>query len=127
MAEAVMNEQDEAQERFFNDLGAGAQQTVQQVRGSEENYYSLIHGAIRAFPWLDDFNKKLQTYLEQNFAAASEFALELSQARNMQDFTRIHTAYIQKCLQSFTAQMTDFSATYLAGGALKTASLGPHG
>jgi hypothetical protein len=118
-----VNEQDEDQEQFFKDLGATAEQTVQEVRGFEENYYSLIHGTTRALPWLDDFNKKLQTYIEQNFAAASEFALELSQARNMQDFTQIHAAYMQKCLQSFAAQLRDFSETYTAAGAIKAAAL----
>ena len=125
MAEAAMKEQDEDQKQFFKDLGATAEQTVQEVRGFEENYYSLIHGMMRALPWADDFNEKLQTYIEQNFAAAYECARELSQATDMQDFVRIHTAYVQKCLQSFTAQMRDFSETYsnVAAGAIKTPSL----
>jgi hypothetical protein len=67
----------------------------------------------------------LHSYIEQNFAAAYEFARELSQARDMQDFSRIHTAYIQKCLQSFAAQMADFAETYtnVASAATKAPAL----
>jgi hypothetical protein len=127
MAEAAVKEQDEDQKQFFQDLGATAEQTVQEVRGFEESYYSFIHGMMRALPWAGDFNKKLQAYIEQNFAAAYECARELGQARDVQDFVRIHTAYIQKCLQAFAAQMRDFSEAYsnVAAGAIKVPSPSP--
>jgi hypothetical protein len=120
-----MDEDDQDQKQFFKDLGATAEQTVQEVRGFEENYYSLIQAMMPALPWLADFNKKLQSYVEQNFAAAYEFRRELSQAKDMQDFVRIHTAYIQKCLESSAAQMADFAETYtnVASGAIKAPSL----
>jgi predicted RNA-binding protein len=51
---------------------------VQEVRGLEENYYSLVQRAMPALPWLADFNQKLQAYIEQNFAAAYEFTREVS-------------------------------------------------
>lgn len=107
-----MGEDDQDQRQFFKDLSATEEQAVQEVRGFEENYYSLIQAMMPALPWLADFNKKLQSYTEQNFAAAYEFTRELSQAKDMQDFVQIHTAYIQKCLQSSAAQMTDFGETY---------------
>jgi hypothetical protein len=116
-----MEEESEDQKQFFSDLGATAEQTVQEVRGVEENYYALIHGAIRVFPWLDDFNEKLQNYFEQNFAAAYEFSRELTQAKDMQDFTRIYSTYNQKCFQLFTAQVRDIAETWtnLVSGATK--------
>ncbi len=107
-----MNEESQDQKQFFRDFGATAEQTVQEVRGFEENYYSLIQRAMPALPWLADLNKKLQSYVEQNFAAAYEFTRELSQAQNMQDFIRIQTDYIKKCGHSFAAQMQDFAETY---------------
>jgi phasin protein len=116
-----MKSENEDQRQFFRDLGATAEQTVQEVRGFEENYYSLIQWAIPAVPWLTDVNKKLQAYTEQNFAAAYEFARELSEARDMQDFSRIQMQYIQKCGRSFAAQMQDLAETYtqMATGALR--------
>jgi hypothetical protein len=125
MTEAVMDEDDQDQRQFFKDLSATEEQAVQEVRAFEENYYSLIHAMMPALPWLADFNKKLQSYIEQNFAAAYEFTRELSQAKDMQDFVRIHTAYIQKCLQSYAAQMADFAETYtnVAAGVIKAPSL----
>jgi hypothetical protein len=125
MTEAAMDEENEDQTQFFKDLSATEEQVVQEVRGFEENYYSLIQGIMPALPWLADFNKKLQSYIEQNFAAAYEFTRELSQAKDMQDFVRIHTAYIEKSLQSSAAQMADFAETYtnVASGAIKAPSL----
>jgi hypothetical protein len=116
-----MEEEIEDQKQFFSDLGATAEQTVQEVRGFEENYYALIHGALRVFPRLDNFNEKLQTYIEQNFAAAYDFSRELTQAKDMQDFTRIHSTYNQKCFQLFTAQVRDFAeiCTGLVSGVTK--------
>lgn len=107
-----MNDKGQDQKQFFGDFGATAEQTVQEVRGLEENYYSLIQRAMPALPWLADFNKKLQSYIEQNFAAAYEYTRELSQARNMQDFIRAQTDYIQKSGHLFAAQMQDFAETY---------------
>jgi hypothetical protein len=120
-----MEEENEDQKQFFRDLSATEEQAVQEVRGFEENYYSLLQAMMPAVPWLPDFNTKLQSYIEQNFAAAYEFTRELSQAKDMQDFGRIHAAYIQKCLQSSIAQMTDFAETYtnLASGAIKAPPL----
>jgi phasin protein len=107
-----MDEQDEDQKQFFRDLGATAEQTVQEVRGFEESYYNLIQWVMTALPWLADFNKKLQTYAEENFAAAYEFARELGEAKDAQDFGRIYTTYIQNCLRSTVTQMEDFAETY---------------
>jgi len=125
MTEAAMEKENEDQKQFFKDLSAAEEQAVQEVRCVEENYYSLIQAMMPALPWLADFNKKLQSYIEQNFAAALEFARELSQAKDTQDFVRIHTAYIQKCLQSSAAQMADFAetCTNVASGASKAPSL----
>lgn len=120
-----MEDKNVDQKQFFKDLGATAEQTVREVRGLEEIYYSSIQRMMIALPWLTDFNNRMQSYIEQDFAAAFEFARELSQAKDMQDFARIQTAYIQKCLQSFAAQAKDFAETYtnVASGAIKAPSL----
>ena len=117
-----MNEANQDQKQFFRDFGATAEQTVQEVRGFEENYYSLVQRAMPALPWLADFNKKLQSYIERNFAAAYDFTRELSQASDMQDFFRIQTDYIEKCGHSFVAQMQDFGETFseIASGTIKS-------
>ena len=115
-----MTEQDQDEQQFLHDLGATAEQAVQEVRGLEENYYSLIQGTMMALPWATDFNKKMQGYVEQNFAAAFAFARELSEAKDMQDVFRIYSDYNRKYLQSITAQMRDFVETYtnMASGAI---------
>ena len=91
----TMTEENEDEKQFFKDLGATAEQTVEEVRGFEVNYYNLIERTVAALPWLADFNKKMQGYLEQDFADALEFAHELRQAKDMQDFVpnsvRVHS------------------------------------
>ena len=120
-----MKDENVDQKQFFKDLGATAEQTVGEVRGFEVNYYNMVDRMMTALPWVTDFNKKLQSYIEQDFAAAFKFARELSQAKDVQDFGRIQTEYIQKCLQSFAAQARDFAETYtnVASGAIKAPSL----
>jgi Phasin protein len=120
-----MDDESQDQGQFFKDFGATAEQTVQEVRGFEKNYYSLVQRTMPALPLLANFNKKLQSYITQNFAAAYEFTRELSQAKNMQDFIRIQTDYIQKCGHSFAAQMRDFTETYcnMASSAIKAPSI----
>ncbi len=116
-----MEEENEDQKQFFKDLGATAEQTVAEVRGFEVNYYNLVERMTTALPWLTDLNKKMQSYVEQDFAAAFKFVHELSQVKDIQDFVRIQTEYIQRCLQSFAAQARDFAETYtkVASGAIK--------
>ena len=104
-----MDDQREDQRQFFRDFSATAEQTVQEVRGFEENYYRLVQQAIPALPWLREVTKKLHSYVDQNFSAAYEFTRELSQASDMQDFIRINTAYMENSLRSFTAQLADFA------------------
>jgi hypothetical protein len=84
MMETVMDKENEDEKQFFRDLSATEEQAVQEVRGFEETYYSLIQGMMPALPWQADFNTKLQSHIEQNFAEAYKFTRELSQAENMQ-------------------------------------------
>jgi Phasin protein len=107
-----MGEGNEDQKQFFKDLGATAEQTVQEVRGFEESYYNFIQWAILGIPWLLDFTKKLHTYTEENFTAAYSFARDVSEAKDVQDFGRIQAAYTQKCARSFAAQVQDLAETY---------------
>ena len=60
-----MEEENEDQKQFFRDLSAMEEQAVQEVRGFEENYYSLTQAMMPAVPWLADFNKKLQSYIDR--------------------------------------------------------------
>ncbi len=125
VAEVLMKKEDDDQKQFLKDLGATAEQTVQEVRGFEENYYTLVQGTIMALPWATDFNKKIRSYVEQNFAAAFAFARELSEADDLQDVLVIYGDYNRKCLQSITAQVRDFAETYmdLASSTIRAPSL----
>jgi hypothetical protein len=43
---------DKDQKQFFKDLGATAEQTVEEVRGFEENYFAIVQRTMIPFPWL---------------------------------------------------------------------------
>ena len=111
------------EQQFFKDLGATAEQTVEEVRGAEENYFVLMQRMFAAFPEVADLNNKLQNYAEQNFANALDFSHALSQAKHFQDFTRINVEFGQKLMKSVGAQTMDFAeaCTGSAAKAIKAA------
>jgi hypothetical protein len=76
-----------------------------------------------AFPGIADLNTKLQNYAEQNFANALEFSHALSQAKDLQDFTRINVEFGQKLIKLVGAQTMDFAeaCTGSAAKAIKAA------
>ena len=43
---------DRDQRQFFKDLGATAEQTVEEVRGVEENYFSMMQKTMKPLPWI---------------------------------------------------------------------------
>lgn len=118
LSSGVVVEENEDQRQFFRDLVATAEQTVGEVRGLEENYYSVMQGAMSTLPWIAGTSRRLQSCVEQDFHAAFEFARELSQAKDFQDFARIHTEYVQTCLQLSCAQAQDFFAEIYTPSAL---------
>ena len=100
------------EEQFFKDLGATAEQTAEEVRGFEENYFSVIQSTMAALPWFAELNKKLQSYAEEHFAAGLECSHKLSQAKDFPDFVQIQIEFFQKRIQSLCEQTIDFSETY---------------
>ncbi len=108
LQKAKMTEEQD-QQQFFKDLGATAEQTVEEVRGVEENYFASMQRMLMVFPWFADLNSKLQNYAEQNFADALHFSHELSQAKDVQDFARINVEFAQKSFKSAVEQAQDFA------------------
>jgi len=101
-------------------------QSFEQTRKAMEKYFDLFKINMTASPLLtaSDLTKKMQSYGEQNIAAASEFAKKLMQAKDFQDFWRIQTECIQAQLEAFGEQTKDLSETLTksATGALKDLS-----
>jgi hypothetical protein len=102
-------EEEQDQQQFFKDLGATAEQTVEEVRGVEEDYFALLQNTLLAFPWIADIAAKMQNYADQNFVDALAFSRELSQAKDIQDFVRINVKFAQKSFKSVADQVEDFA------------------
>ena len=103
---------DADQELFFKDLGATAEQTVEQVRGLEENYFSVLQKTMSGIPWMIDLNRTAQSLVEQHFAAGLKFAHRLSEAKDFQDLARIQTEFCQSELSAFNEQTKTLGKAY---------------
>lgn len=106
-----MEEYDD-QRRFFGDLAATAEQSIEQIRGVEENYYAAIHWTILPFPWIKGLSDTWQSYVEQHFATGFAYALELSQAKDFQELALINTRFLQTSVEALLAQAKDFAEIY---------------
>src|SRR5512139_1072357 len=85
-------------------------QGFEQTRRAMESYLDFFEKTVKASPWLDtDLNKKMKTYMEQNIAAATEFAQKARKARDSQDFWRIQTEFMQAQWKAFTEQTKELS------------------
>ena len=75
------------------------EQTVKQTEGAMDNYFNLLQQTMSATPWgRTDFGEKLQSFTEQNIAAAHHHIQKLSQARDFQDIIKTQTEYMQSSL-----------------------------
>ena len=59
----------------------------------------------------------MKSYMEQNIAAATDFAQKATKAKDLQDFWRIQTEFTQAQWKAFTEQTKD-----LAESAIKSAT-----
>ena len=107
-----MDKEKEDLKRFFKDWSETVEKTVREIRSFTGNYYNFIGEMLKPLPWLADFNKKLHGYIEQDFDAGIEFVQQVSRAADIQDLTRIYVAYVQKCVELFSAQSRDFAEAY---------------
>jgi len=98
---------------FLKDAGKTAEETVERVRGFEENYHYLLHSMMLALPWLDgSVSETLHQYAEEDLGAALQFAHDLQKANDFQDAARLQTRYAETCAKLFWTQTKDFAETY---------------
>ena len=87
-------------------------QNFEQTRKAMEKYADFLEKGMKASPWLDaDINKKMQSYIEKNMAAANEFIQKLSEAKDVQSFWLVQTNFMQTQWKMLSEQMKDLSET----------------
>ena len=87
-------------------------QNFEQTRKAMEKYADLFEKGIKASPWLDaDINKKMQSFIEKNIAAANEFVRKLSEAKDVQSFWQTQADFMQTQWKTFSEQMKDLGET----------------
>ena len=100
-------------------------QGFEQTRKAMESYLDFFQKNIKGSPALGtDLNEKMKTYMEQNIAAASEFAQKVSKAKDFQEFWRIQTEFMQAQWKAFSEQTKELSelATKSAPNVMKGVS-----
>ena len=85
-------------------------QGFEQMRKAMESYLDFLQKNMKAPSMFDaDLNQKMNTFTEQNIAAASEFAQKASKAKDFQDFWRTQTEFMQAQWKAFTEQTKELS------------------
>lgn len=108
---------DADQELLFKDLGATAEQAVQQVRGIEENYFSALQRTMSGIPWIVDLNKKTQDAVEQQLAAGLKFAHRLGEVKDFEGLARIQTEFWMTELAALSEQTKTLGKAYTKAAA----------
>ena len=85
-------------------------QGIDQTRKAMESYLDFFQKNIKAPPLFDaDLNQKMKTYMEQNIAAVSQFAQEVSKAKDLQNFWRVQSEFTQAQWKAFTEQTKELT------------------
>jgi phasin family protein len=75
-----------------------------------ESYLYFFQKTMKAPPLLDaNLNQKVKTYMEQNIAAVSQFAQEVSKAKDLQNFWRVQSEFTQAQWKAFTEQTKELT------------------
>jgi phasin family protein len=99
---------DKDNEMLAKDISKTMAQGVEEARGAMENYLQFFQKSMSALPWGGtDLSKKIQSYTEQNFASAHQFAQKLTEAKDFQDLVRIQVEFMQTQLKSLSEQAKD--------------------
>jgi hypothetical protein len=85
-------------------------QGIDQTRKAMESYLDFFQKTMKAPPLLDaNLNQKMKTYMEQNIAAVSQFAQEVSKAKDLQNFWRVQSEFTQAQWKAFTEQAKELT------------------
>ncbi len=93
------------------------QQSFEQTRKAMENCINLFQKSMTASPWFasSDLNKKMQSYMEQNIATASDFAKKLTQTKDFSEFWKIQSEFMEAQWKAFNEQMKELGETVAKG------------
>jgi hypothetical protein len=107
-------------EAFTANTLQAAEQSVKQVQGAMESYFSWLQNSMSGLPWANkDLLDQWKGFIEQNVAVVQEYTHKLSQAQDLQDVIQIQTAFMQKQMTVFSEQARVMAETYtkaLSGG-----------
>ena len=101
----------------LQDLNANAkqvvEQTMEQMQGAVDNYFNFIQKTMSSYPiGGTEFGEKLKSYAEKNIAVTNEYALKLSQAKDLQEAIRIQTEFVQTQFNAFGEQTKSLAETF---------------
>jgi phasin len=117
-----------------NEMRAVAERSVEQAKLAFNNYMQAAQEAVSTLEervkasqvGAQGISKKAMNYAERNVLSAFEFAQKIVQAKDIQEFIRMQTEFVQSQMQVLTEQVKDLgeSATKTAMDSVKTAGKG---
>ena len=97
-------------ERPFEGITDVVVKNFELTKKAMENYIEFFQKNVKDVPWLEnDLNKKMKGYADQNIAAATDFAQQLSKAKDVQDFWRIQAEFLQGQWKALSEQTKEFA------------------
>ena len=95
-------------------MGKSAEKTMEQGQEAIENYFSWMQKSMSGSQWADnEMTKKLMSNMERNVATTQAYVQKISQARDIQDFMKIQTYYIQEQMATFAEQTKEFGEIFM--------------
>jgi len=97
----------------FQGMSEMMQQSFEQTRKTMESCMDVFQKNMTASPWFasSDMNKKMQSYMERNIAAASDFAKKLTQAKDFSEFWNLQSEFTAAQWNALNEQIKDFGET----------------
>lgn len=106
---------------------AKAQEAVTQYMKEATRVFSAVDSSAQATQaGARDVTQKAVTYAETNIAAAFDFARQLLNAKDPQEFLKVQQGFVQKQAESLGAQIREMGSS-VAGAASSAASSMPEG
>jgi phasin len=101
------------------EMRAVAEKSVEQAKTAFNNFIQAAQQAVATFEeqvkasqsGAKDVGRKAMTYAERNVATTFEFAQKLMQARDVQEFIKMQTEFVQAQMQALSEQAKDLGET----------------
>ena len=103
---------EKSMEQVPTDVRKMTEQSMEQVRTAIDSYLQFFQRAVPGnVMGGNELSNKILNYAERNVQSAFVFAQKLVQVKDVQEFVKLQTEFIQSQMQAMTEQVKDLSET----------------